>query len=104
MRIQAQFVQNNEKSILTAAFHADVKDFAGAEAKLAGQPSGSFLTFSVNGQNYCSAVGKSSEIRHNPFRWDVSGNWYNGAPEAYATEMELLNHLVDGAYPNPVYN
>ena len=104
MCIPAQFMQNSEKNILTAAFHADVFSFVQAEQKLKGQPSGSFLTFSVNGQNFCSAVGKANEIHHNPFRWDVSGNWYNGAPTAYSTELALLDHLVNGEYPNPIYN
>ncbi len=104
MCIQAKFIENNEKNILTTAFHDDVHNFEQAELKLKGQPSGSFLTFSANGQNFCSAVGKSGEIRHNPFRWDVSGEWYNGAPASYSTEIDLLDHLVDGQHPNPIFN
>ena len=103
MCIQAQFIQDNEKSILTMAFQAEVRSFAEAEVLLAEKAPGTFLTFSVSGQNFCSAVGKNGEMRHNPFRWDVSGGWYNGSPALYATELDLLDHLVAGQHPTPLY-
>ncbi len=102
MCIQAQFIQSNEKSILTLAFHANVHSFAEAEQILAGRTPGTFLTFSANEQNFCSAIGEKEEMRHNPFRWDVSGGWYNGSPARYATEMALLDHLVAGQNPIPL--
>lgn len=102
MCIQALTLENGEASFLTIAFHADITNCEQAERKLFGKPAGSFLTFSVNGSNFCSAVDASGSVRHNPFRWDVSGCWYNGSPKAYATEAELLNHLVDGCNPCPV--
>ena len=99
MCIQTQFIQNNEKTIFTVAFHSDVRNFAEAEQKLKGQAPGTFLTFSANEQNFCSVVRENGTFLHNPFRWDVSGAWYNGAPIAYATEISLLDHLVEGQYP-----
>lgn len=104
MCIQAKFIQNAEKSILTVAFHANVHSFAEAEQILDQKNPGTFLTFSTNDQNFCSAVGKNKEFHHNPFRWDVSGGWYNGSPARYATEMDLLDHLVDGQHPIPLYS
>lgn len=104
MCIQTQFIQSPEKNIFTSAFHADIYSFSEAEQKLKGTVPGTFLTFSLNSQNFCSVVGKSGEFRHNPFRWDVSGGWYNGSPTLYATELALLDHLVDGQYPIPFYN
>jgi hypothetical protein len=95
---------STEKSIFTIAFHADVDTFLKATQKIAHAQPGSFLTFSINHQNYCAAVGKNGEVILNPFRWDVSGRWANGggggAP-CYNTEMDLLNHLVDNQAPIP---
>ena len=104
MCIQTQFIQNTEKNILTVAFHANIHSFAEAELLLKGKVPGTFLTFSTNGQNFCSAVLKNSEMRHNPFRWDVSGGWYNGSPALYTTEIALLDHLVDNEHPSPLYS
>ena len=97
-------IQTFEKNILASAFHSDVLSFADAENKLEGTAPGSFLTFSFNQQNYCSAVGRDGKILNNPFRLDASGLWYNFNVTPYETEMDLLNHLVDGQEPIPFYS
>jgi len=94
--------KKEEMSILTSAYHAFIKNFAQAEQQLQGCAPGTFVTFSVDGKNFCSAVKKDGTIQHKPFRWDVSGGWYNGSPTCYATEMDLLDHLVDGQSPIPL--
>ncbi|MBS0627983.1 MAG: hypothetical protein JSS09_07215 [Verrucomicrobia bacterium] len=104
MCIPLQINKHNEKSVFTLAFHEDVQTFEQATQKLKGKMPGTFLTFSANGQNFCSAVDQNGEAFHNPFRWDVSGSWYNYSPTAYATEEALLDHLVSGQTPIPLYN
>lgn len=104
MCIPLEFNKNYEKNVLTIAFHSNVHTFEKAEQKLLGKIPGTFLTFSTNGQNFCSTVNENGEICHNSFRWDVSGSWYNMSPIAYATEEALLDHLVYGQAPIPLYN
>jgi len=104
MCIPLELSQNVEKSVLTQAFHPDVKNFQQAESKLAGKIPGTFLTFSAKGQNFCSAVGKDGKVLNNPFRWDVSGGWYNYSAILYPTEKALLDHLVEDQDPIPLYN
>lgn len=96
-------VKCNEKSVLTTAFHADVLTFLDAARKLQGAPAGTYITFSVNQQNYCSAVGRTGEIITSPFRWDASGVWFNTGKTPYETERDLLDHLVDDQEPLPLY-
>ncbi len=89
----------NEKNPLTVAFHADVQNSSEAELKLANAPVGSFLTFSNNKRNYCSAVWENGEIVTNPLHWNVSGLWENGTGGPFLTLEDLLAHLVNGLTP-----
>ena len=97
-------IQTFEKNILASAFHSDVLSFADAERKLEGTAPGTFLTFSFNQQNYCSAVGRTGKILNNPFRLDASGLWFNFGALPYETELDLLNHLVDNQEAIPFYS
>jgi hypothetical protein len=103
LSLQLENIKCNEKSVLTMAFHPDVQTSAAAKIKLANATPGSFLTFSANGNNYCAVVDPSGEISINPFRWDVSGVWFNGGADPLATEMDLLDHLVKGQEPIPFF-
>lgn len=96
--------ESNEKNVFTMAYHKDVHNIEDAEKKLAGKAPGTFLTFSADNQNFCSAVGKNGKIRHNGFRWDVAGGWRNYSPAFYETETDLLDHLVDGQIPSILEN
>lgn len=104
LSIKLENTRSNEKSILTMAFHADVHTPIEANIKLEGAAPGSFLTFSTDGRNYCAVVERAGKVSINPFRWDVSGVWYNGGFEPLETEMDLLAHLVKGQEPIPFYN
>ncbi len=103
LALQIEDVNNLEENALTSAFHGDIGNFLEAEERLEGAAPGSFLTYSINHQNYCSAVWKTGKIVHNPFRWDASGAWHNSALVLYSTHIELLDHLVDGQKPIPFY-
>jgi hypothetical protein len=98
---QLSDIKNSEKSIFTLAFHPNIRSAAKAKKQLENAAPGTFLTFSVRRKNYCAAVGRDGEVFVNVFRWDASGAWYNFSMTPYETEMDLLDHLVDGQEPIP---
>jgi len=83
-------------NVFSAAFHADVHSEAEAQSKLEGHAPGTYLTFSVQKQNFCASVGHDGQLVVKPFGWLASGFWFNGALATFATEFDLLSHLVDG--------
>jgi hypothetical protein len=104
LQIKEEEISSLEGNILTSAFHGDIENFLQAEEKLEGATPGSFLTYSINHQNYCSAVWENGKVVHNPFRWDASGAFTNASLVLYATHMDLLDHLVNGQTPVPFYS
>ena len=97
-------VSSLEKNLLTAAFYGNIESFLHAEKKLEGQAPGTFMTYSINHHNYCSAVWENGKVVHNPFRWDASGMYTNGGACHYPTQSDLLDHLLNGQQPIPFYS
>ena len=104
LALQIEEVNSLEENTLASAFHGDIEHFLHAEEKLEGATPGSFITYSINHHNYCSAVWKNGKVVHNPFRLDASGTWQNSALTLYATQADLLDHLVDSQKPIPFYS
>lgn len=95
--------KQEDNNVFSVAFHADVQSDAQAAVKLTGQTPGTYLTFSVQKQNYCAAVNQNGQVIVNPFRWDASGHWFNGTGGPFETELDLLNHLVKGQVAIALY-
>lgn len=93
-----------EQNILTSAFHANVENFFHAEEILKGAKPGSFITYSIKEQNFCSAVARDGRVMHNGFRFHTAGYWQNYGLKTYKTYLDLLDHLVDGQEPLPVHS
>jgi hypothetical protein len=104
LALQIEEANSLEENTLASAFHGDIENFLHAEEKLEGAAPGSFITYSIQNQNYCSAVWKNGKIVHNPFRLDASGVWMNSGVIIYATQADLIDHLVDGQNPIPFYS